>query len=272
MVKAQMSFWCVEREITFRNVRKVFGQKEALAGIDITFRPFEIHSILGPNGSGKTTMLRIIGGLSSQTSGDVSVLGFSPMAQKAEIRKICGFVEENPSIYNSMTLREYVGFLISMRGLEFDVAWKRAESLISGFSLGEYYDSLIGSFSFGTRQKAAIVGSLIHDPKVIVMDEAYKGLDPHSFTLLKRLLKSFSQEGRIVIFSTHILEIAESLCDRMSILYNGRIIFSDSVSSFSRLASEEGLSGEDMFIRLTGGSDMSSVQEDVMRNFNDSGN
>ncbi len=264
-----MSFWTVDQEIAFRNVKKFFGEKEALAGVDLTFNSGEIHAILGPNGSGKTTMLRIIGGVTSQSSGEVSILGLSPLTDKLEIRKVCGLVEENPSIYGSMTIREYLDFLVVIREIDREAAWKRADSLIKGFSMLEYYDELVGSLSFGTKQKVAIVGALLHDPKIIVMDEAYKGLDPHSFNLLKRLLRSFSESGRLIVFSTHILEIAESLCDRISILYKGKIIFSDSNDAFNNLAVKTGVSAEDLFIKLTGESDMTSVQKDVMRYFDD---
>lgn len=259
----------MENRIVFRNVTKVFGDRKALSGVDIVFNTGEIHAVLGPNGSGKTTMLRIASGISKQTTGNVSVFGLSTESESIRIRELCGMVEENPALYSSMTIGEYIEFLVSVRNIDRDEAVQRSESLMKGFDLGRYYGELIGSLSFGTRQKVAILGALLHNPKAILLDEAYKGLDPHSFNLLKRLMVSLARSGRLIVFSTHIMEIAEAISDRLSIILNGKIIFSDTFAKLKDAASERGMTMEDLFLSMTEQADLGRIESEVMRHFNE---
>ncbi|MCL4314499.1 MAG: ABC transporter ATP-binding protein [Candidatus Thermoplasmatota archaeon] len=259
----------MDNRIVFRDVTKMFGEKRALDGVDIAFNTGEIHAVLGPNGSGKTTMLRIASGISRQTSGMVSVFGLSTEMDALKIRGICGMVEENPALYSSMTVGEYIDFLVSVRNIDRNEASERSESLMKGFELGKYYGELIGSLSFGTKQKVAIMAALLHNPMAIFLDEAYKGLDPHSFNLLKRLMISLARSGRLIVFSTHIIEIAEAISDRLSVILNGKIIFSDTFARLRENAAEKGVSTEDLFLSMTGQADVDRLQNEMMRHFNE---
>jgi len=170
------------------------------------------------------------------------------------VRRIVGYVPEAPNLYESLTPYEYFSFIASVRGIPSETAWKRAEELTKAFGLEEYADQFIGSLSFGTRQKVSIISSLLHAPKVLILDESINGLDPQSAKIFRDLLRSLANDGSAVVFSTHILEIAETVCDDITIMKNGAVVAQGSISD---LLKEKHL--EDMFIELTSDEDISSV-------------
>jgi ABC-2 type transport system ATP-binding protein len=240
--------------IKVQSLNKFYGQKRVLSNFSIEIPDGEIYGILGPNGSGKTTLLKIMAGISQFDGGSVTVDGIDAKTDQIAIRKIVGYVPETPYLYESLTPYEYFSFIGSIRGIPRDVAQRRADDLTKAFGMEEYNDQFIGSLSFGTRQKVSIIASLIHSPKILILDESINGLDPQSAKIFRDLLRSLSQDGMTVVFSTHILEIAENVCEEIAIMKGGEIV---AQGRTSELLKERNL--EDVFIDLTSTEDISSV-------------
>ncbi|MEM0136133.1 MAG: ABC transporter ATP-binding protein [Thermoplasmatales archaeon] len=240
--------------ISVQSITKKYGNKVVLSDFSINIPDGKVSGILGPNGSGKTTLMRIMAGISQFDSGNVAVNGIDARADPIGVRKIVGYVPEAPNLYESLTPYEYFSFVASVRGIPSDVASKRAEELSKAMGLGEFNDQFIGSLSFGTRQKVSIISSLLHAPPVLILDESINGLDPESAKIFRDLIKSLARDGSTVVFSTHILEIAENVCDDITIMKDGKIVAQGSTGD---LLKEKSL--EDMFIELTSNEDIRSV-------------
>ncbi len=255
--------------VSIRDLSKRYGTNTALSGIDLDIGAGQVFGILGPNGSGKTTILRIICSILSQTSGKVSVLGYDTILSRNEVKKRIGYVPETPLLYESLTPSEYFSFVASVRKMDQRTLADRVNNFAEAFGIDGFVNDLIGSLSFGTKQKVAIIGALLHDPEIIVLDEGMNGLDPRSAKILKDLLVDLAARGKTVIFSTHILEVAESVCDRIAILYQGTIV---SVGTMKELRESSGNSEtnlEDIFLKLTGNENIqeivSSLKESLRR-------
>ncbi|MEL9914933.1 MAG: ABC transporter ATP-binding protein, partial [Thermoplasmatales archaeon] len=210
--------------ISVESITKKYGNKVVLSNFSINIPDGKVSGILGPNGSGKTTLMRIMAGISQFDSGNVIVNGIDARADPIGVRRIVGYVPEAPNLYESLTPYEYFSFVASVRGIPSDVASKRAEELSKAMGLEEFNDQFIGSLSFGTRQKVSIISSLLHAPPVLILDESINGLDPESARIFRDLIKSLARDGSTVVFSTHILEIAENVCDDITIMKDGKIV------------------------------------------------
>ncbi|MHB8361079.1 MAG: ABC transporter ATP-binding protein, partial [Thermoplasmataceae archaeon] len=209
----------------------------------------------------KTTLLKIIAGVIKPTSGDVNVKGFDVESGREQIKKIVGYVPETPTLYESLTPREFLNFVASIRGIDKDKFKERAENFCKAFGIEDNLDAPIGSLSFGTKQKVAVIGAMLHDPDVLVLDEAMNGLDPKSSKILKTLLKDLSARGKCVIFSTHIMEVAEDLCDRLAILYKGKIITQGTMEELKGGKNNQNL--EDIFLGITGDNEIGEIVENL---------
>lgn len=240
--------------IRVQSLSKFYGEKEVLSDFSIEIQDGEIYGILGPNGSGKTTLLKIMAGIAQFDGGSVRVDGIDAKVDQIGVRKIVGYVPETPYLYESLTPYEYFSFIGSIREIPKDVAERRATDLTRAFGMEEYNDQFIGSLSFGTRQKVSIIASLIHAPKILILDESINGLDPQSAKIFRDLLRSLAQDGMTIVFSTHILEIAENVCEEIAIMKNGKIV---AEGRTAELLKERNL--EDVFIDLTSTEDISSV-------------
>ena len=240
--------------IEVNSLSKFYGDKQVLSDFSIEIQNGEIYGILGPNGSGKTTLLKIMAGISQFDKGTVTVEGIDAKSDQIGVRKIVGYVPETPWLYESLTPYEYFSFIGSIREIPNDVAERRANDLTKAFGMEEYNDQFIGSLSFGTKQKVSIIASLIHAPKILILDESINGLDPQSAKIFRDLLRSLVQDGKTVVFSTHILEIAENVCDKIAIMNTGKIV---AQGRTVELLKERNL--EDVFIGLTSTEDISSV-------------
>ena len=236
------------------NITKAYSDKIALSGINLQVEQGQIYGILGPNGSGKTTMLKLISSIIKPTSGYIRVLGHDTVTENNVVKSITGYVPETPALYESMSIWEYLRFIASVRKVPTGQYEKRATEFLKAFELDETSSDYIGNLSFGTRQKVAIIAALIHDPQVIVLDEAMNGLDPRSSKILKDLLARIAERGKIIIFSTHIMEVAQRLCTRLSILYAGKIVDSGTFGELEKKHSEGNL--EDIFLKVTGSEDL----------------
>jgi ABC-2 type transport system ATP-binding protein len=240
--------------IKIESLSKFYGGKQVLSDLSISIGDGEIFGILGPNGSGKTTLLKIMAGISQFDRGTVVVNGIDAKRDQIGIRRIVGYVPETPYLYESLTPYEYFSFIGSIREIQPEVAKRRVNDLTRAFGMEEYNDQFIGSLSFGTRQKVSIIASLIHAPRILILDESINGLDPQSAKIFRDLLRSLAQDGMTVVFSTHILEIAENVCDELAIMKEGKIV---AEGKTGELLKERNL--EEVFIDLTSTEDLSSV-------------
>ncbi len=240
--------------ILIKSLNKFYGNKQVLKDINLEINNGDIYGILGPNGSGKSTLLRIMAGISQYDSGSVNIEGEEAKKDPIKIRKIVGYVPETPYLYESLTPIEYFEFIGSIRNIKNDILNRRSIDLLKAFGMEEYSDQFIGSLSFGTKQKVSIIAALLHNPKILILDESMNGLDPQSAKIFRDLLKSLSNDGTIIIFSTHILEIASNVCEKIAIMKEGSIVAEGETSS---LISEKNL--EDLFIQLTSTEDIQAV-------------
>jgi ABC-2 type transport system ATP-binding protein len=245
--------------LELRGVAKRYGSFEAVKGIDLRAERGEIFGFLGPNGAGKTTTIRMVAGVLRPTSGQVLVGGLDmalePEAAKAKV----GYIPDRPYLYEKLSGGEFLRFVAGLWGKGGAEADRRAECLLELFGLTEWRDELIESYSHGMRQKVLIASALIHQPELIVVDEPMVGLDPRSAKLLKDLLQTFVDEGGTVFLSTHTLEVAEALCDRISIIQGGEIIASGTMEDLRAQAHAGGAHLEEIFLKVTGGDVMADV-------------
>jgi len=243
--------------IVAEELSKRFGTTVAVDGLSLTVDS-ELFVFLGPNGAGKTTSIKMMTGLLKPDRGRVSINGFDMATQPLEAKSCIGLVPEHPYLYPKLTGREFLFFMADLYRVPRDAAVRRFENLTELFDLGPHIDRLTETYSHGTKQKLALSGALIHDPKVLFLDEPTVGLDPKSARNLKNLLKGLVQRGVTVFMSTHILEIAESMCDRVGIIDKGRLIALGTMAELRQRSSRR-QSLEDIFLELTGGDEYREV-------------
>jgi ABC-2 type transport system ATP-binding protein len=229
---------------------KSFGSLKALDGLNLEVLPGEVYGLLGPNGAGKSTTLKVVGGLLEPTSGKVKVVGFDPVKNPVEVKSRIGYVAENPVMYESLSPRDFFEFVASVRKLNQDSANRMVTQLAEAFDMSKYFDSPIATLSMGTKQKVAVIASLLHKPPLLLLDEPLNGLDAKSSRILKDLMVFHTQGGGAVLFSTHIMEVAERICTRIGIIYQGRIMAEGTLSELRKMAGGNDASLEDVFLRL----------------------
>ena len=236
------------------SLTRSFGEVRAVDGLDLAVARGELFGFLGPNGAGKTTTMRLLTGLLRPTSGDAFVAGHSLTHEPARARAALGFVPDTPFLYDKLTAREFLAFSAALHGVEPGVAERRGRALLSLLELEGAADGLVEGYSHGMRQKTALAGALIHDPQVLFLDEPTIGLDPRSARTIKDLLRGLCDRGKAVFLSTHVLEIAERLCDRVGILSRGRLAVVGTVAELREQA-RSSASLEEIFLGLTGGAE-----------------
>jgi ABC-2 type transport system ATP-binding protein len=239
---------------------KHYGDKLALDGISFSVAGGEIFGFLGPNGAGKTTTIRILVGLLQPTSGQVTVAGFDIQHQPLQAKAAIGYVPDEPNLYPKLTGRELLHFVGDLYGLDRRQGERRSGELLRLFDLEASADETLDSYSHGMRQKVAMASAFIHDPKVLVLDEPTVGLDPKSARLVKDLLRQLADRGSAVFLSTHILEIAEHMCDRIGIIDGGRLIAAGTMDEL-RSKGDGRQSLEEIFLSLTGGAEYAAIAE-----------
>src|SRR5512137_2660115 len=243
---------------------KKYGEKLAVNNVSFSVHGGEVFGFLGPNGAGKTTTIKMIVGLLQPTSGMVKVDGFDVQAQPLQAKAASGYVPDTPNLYAKLSGRELLRFVGELYNLDTQRAIQRAEELLRVLDLAEAADNTIDSFSHGMQQKASLAAALMHDPKVLVLDEPTVGLDPKSARLIKDILRQMADRGSAVFLSTHILEIAERMCDRIGIINQGRLIAvgtMDELRSLDKTAETGETSLEDIFLSLTGGVEVAEIAE-----------
>ena len=238
-------------------LRKNYGDTQAVKGIDLQIMPGEIFGFLGPNGAGKTTTIKMLVGLLRPSGGVARIGGHDIQREPIAAKRLLGYVPDQPYLPEKLTAREFLEFIAGLYQLDRAVARRRGEELLRLFDLDERGDELIGGYSHGMRQKTALAGALLHNPQAFFLDEPTVGLDPRSARLIKDLLREVAGRGTAIFMSTHILEIAERMCDRVAIISEGRII---AIGTMDELrAGRSGESLEDIFLELTGGAEEAEI-------------
>jgi ABC-2 type transport system ATP-binding protein len=242
------------------NLTRYFGTLAAVQNLNLTVQRGELFGFLGPNGAGKTTTIRMIMGLLKPTSGSVSVAGNDVLKKPLAVKRSSGYLAQSPLLYDNLTGREFLRFLGGLYGLSDKKIDERSDHLLDLLELRGKADHLIESYSGGTRHKIGLCGALLHEPPVLVLDEPLAGLDPFGARRVKDLLRELCQLGSTVFLSTHVLEIAERVCDRVGILDQGQLIAVGTMESLRAQAqsySETTL--EDLFLELTGGERVADI-------------
>ena len=239
--------------IALHGLTKHYGDFTAVDGIDLEVPPGVIFGLLGPNGAGKTTTLRMIAGILEPDGGSVEIGGHDIVGDPRAARSLLGFVPDRPFVYEKLTGAELLRFTAGLYGLGGPEIETRIDELLELWDLAPWRDQLIESYSHGMRQKIIISSALIHHPKVLVVDEPMVGLDPRSARLLKDLLRSYADTGGTAMISTHTLELAEVLCDRLAVIDRGRIVAEGTLDDLRRTAESDAVGLEEVFLRITRG-------------------
>jgi len=238
--------------IQLEGVTKRYGKFTAVHPLDLHVKRGEMFGFLGPNGAGKTTTIRIIAGVLSPTAGKVLIGGHDIVADPIPAKQHLGYIPDRPAVYDKLTGVEFLRFVSGLWGREGPAAEKRADELLELFELTAWKNTLVESYSHGMRQKLLISSALVHGPDLIVVDEPMVGLDPKAARLIKDLLRNFTAAGGTVFLSTHTLEVAEALCDRIAILHGGRIRAMGTMNELREEAAAGTAGLEEIFLKLTG--------------------
>jgi ABC-2 type transport system ATP-binding protein len=236
--------------IALNEVTKRYGTKIAVDRLTLHVQAGELFAFLGPNGAGKTTTIKLICGLLFPTSGTVRVGGFDMVTEGDQARQLISYVPDLPYLYEKLTGREFLQFIADMYGLPSAHGQHRIEKMIELFDLYDFIDDLTERYSHGMRQRTVFAAALLHEPQVLIVDEPTVGLDPRSVRLLKDLLRAEADGGTTVFLSTHSLDVAEKLADRIGIVQHGRLICCGTLDSLRTQAALDG-SLEDVFLILT---------------------
>ena len=240
---------------------KTFGDFTAVDGLTLEAQPGEIHGFLGPNGAGKTTTIQMIAGLLKPTAGRIEVNGHD-LATDAEAAKASlGFIPDRPFIYEKLTAGEFLRFHGGLYGLNGNGVCDRVKEMLELFELGEWEDELVESFSHGMRQRLVMSAAFLHRPRAVLVDEPMVGLDPRGARLIKAVFRRMSERGVAVLMSTHTLEVAQEMCDRISIIVKGQIIARGTVGELQRMAGSPDEQLTPVFLKLTGGSGLQELDE-----------
>jgi ABC-2 type transport system ATP-binding protein len=245
-----------------QQIARVYGSFPAVSELSFTLRPGEICGYLGPNGSGKTTTLKMLTGLLTPTRGHILFQGMDIRRQLIEYRSVLGYVPEEPHVYSYLTGPEYLQLVGRLRGISEKVLAEKTERFLRSLSLWTDRYAPISAYSKGMRQKILIAAALLHDPKVILLDEPFAGLDVTSSLILKNLLKSLAAQGKMVLYSSHVLEVVERVCSRVIILHGGQVAADDSVERLRDLMKLPSL--EDIFAQLVVGEDTEQVARQLV--------
>jgi ABC-2 type transport system ATP-binding protein len=256
--------------IAIHDLVKTYGRFTAVADVSLDVAPGQIHGFLGPNGAGKTTTLRMIAGLLKPTSGRIEVNGFDLAVEPEQAKRSLGFIPDRPYIYEKLTAGEFLRFhggLFGVNGHEGGGGIDhRVREMLDLFELGQWEHELVESFSHGMKQRLVMSAAFLHRPRAVVVDEPMVGLDPRGARLIKDVFRRMSERGVAILMSTHTLEVAEELCDRISIIFKGRIIARGTVDELRGMAGSIGSADAQLtavFLKLTGGSALQEIDEAV---------
>jgi ABC-2 type transport system ATP-binding protein len=251
--------------VKLTGVSKRYADITAVDYLDLEVKKGEILGLLGPNGSGKSTTLKMILGLVKPDSGSVNVLGINVEDDPVAVKRKVGYVPESPRTYEFLTGLEFLDFTGDVYGMAPDEKKKRIDEFVKALDLEGREGDMISSYSEGMKQKVIIISALMHKPELLLLDEPLSGLDPKSARIVKDLLHELAAQGVIAIMSTHVLEIAQAMCDRIAIMYEGKLLALGTMKELRQKAKmpESGL--EDIFLKLIGTGDVKPVVEALMK-------
>jgi len=245
--------------LELRGAVKRYGDFTAVKSLDLKVRRGEVFGFLGPNGAGKTTTIRMVAGVLQPTAGQVLLGGDDLHEDPERAKQRIGYIPDRPYLYEKLSGGEFLRFVAGLWGHHGKETEDQADRLLRLFDLSEWKDELIESYSHGMRQKLLISSALLHRPEMVVVDEPMVGLDPRSARILKDLFRTFTEHGGTIFLSTHTLEVAEALCDRIAIIQHGEIIASGTMDELRADAEDGSAHLEEIFLKLTGGDEMAEV-------------
>jgi ABC-2 type transport system ATP-binding protein len=253
--------------ISLQNLTKRFGAQVAVDGLTLEIPAGQIVGFLGPNGAGKSTTLKMLTGMLAPTAGTATVCGFDLLRDPIEVKRNTGFVPESGAVFESLTGLEYLEMVAALYGIPADAARTRIEQFIAFFDLGfsTLTEKLLGAYSKGMRRKVVITAGLLHNPQVVLFDEPLDGLDANAAVGFKTLIQSLAHEGKTIVYSSHILDVVERVCDRIVIIDKGRLLLDGKPDEL--VARHRSGTLEKLFTQLTGGSELERRAEDFAKTF-----
>ena len=247
--------------ISVEHIVKRYGAFTAVDDVSISVTPGQIHGFLGPNGAGKTTSIRMIAGLLKPTSGRIIVNGHDLDREPEAAKAALGFIPDRPFIYEKLTAGEFLRFHAGLYGMNDGEIETRIKEMLDVFELGRWQNELVESFSHGMKQRLVMSAAFLHRPKAVLVDEPMVGLDPRGARLIKDVFRRMAGHGVAILMSTHTLEVAEEMCDVISIILKGKIIAHGTVEALREMAGSPNDELTPVFLKLTGGSGLQEIEE-----------
>jgi ABC-2 type transport system ATP-binding protein len=251
--------------VELHGVTKRYNEIVAVNNMNLSIETGEIFALLGPNGSGKSTTLKMLLGLVEPTAGSISVLGLDVLKDPVAVKQQVGYVPESPEIYEFLTGIEYLDFIGDIYGMPSSEKQQRITEYLKALQLEGREGDMINSYSDGMKKKISLISAFLHKPKLLILDEPLNALDPRSARIVKDFLHELKRQGVTTILSTHVLEIAEAVCDRIGIMYQGNILALGNMNELRQKASLPSSGLEDIFLKLTGTDDLKAVVEELLR-------
>ncbi|MBL8237317.1 MAG: ABC transporter ATP-binding protein [Bryobacterales bacterium] len=244
------------------NLTKRYRGLTALDNVSFHIQPGEILGYLGPNGSGKSTTVKIITGLLDPSDGEVRLHGRTLLDDPIAFKSSLGYVPEEPQLYTHLTGAEYLVFIARLRQIPFNSAVRRAADLLKLFQLHDARNSPMSTYSKGMRQRVLLASALLHDPQLLILDEPFSGLDVNAALLLRTLLETLAAEGKMILFSSHVLEVVEKVCSRVVILYKGKVVLQDSIENLKDSRSPD---LQEVFAQVTQQEDYAPIASAILK-------
>jgi len=237
--------------VLIENLVKSFGDLVAVNDVSLEVSEGEIYALLGPNGAGKTTTIKMLMGLLDPDSGRAKVFDIDSKEDPVEVKNLVGYVPEEQQLYDSLTPRELFNFIASIRDLPEENVTRRMKEFLKALDFEQYYDNMIITLSQGNKQKTMLIAALLHKPKLLILDEPFSSLDVRAAKIMKDIVKIHTENGGAVLLSTHVMEVAEGLCDRVGIIDEGKLIAEGTLDELRSKSEREGASLESLFLKLT---------------------
>ena len=251
--------------VELKNVVKRYNEILAVDHVNLTLTSGEIFGLLGPNGSGKSTTLKMLLGLVQPDEGSVTVLGMPVQQDPVAVKRMVGYVPEAPRLYEFLTGVEYLDFIGDVYGMQPEDKKSRINEYLKALQLEGREGDMINSYSEGMKQKIALISAFLHKPKLLIMDEPLNGLDPRSARIIKDFLQELKRQGVTAILSTHVLEIAQAMCDRIGIMYRGKLLALGNMNELRQMSKLPDSGLEEIFLKLTGTGDIRPVVEELLK-------
>jgi ABC-2 type transport system ATP-binding protein len=251
--------------VELKGVVKRYNEILAVDQVDLNIKTGEIFGLLGPNGSGKSTTLKMLIGLVQPDSGSVNVLGVDVQKDPVAVKQLVGYVPESPRLYEFLTGIEYLDFIGDIYGMQAEEKKTRITEYLKALQLEGREGDMINGYSDGMKQKIALISAFLHKPKLLILDEPLSALDPRSARIIKDFLHQLKTQGVTTIMSTHVLEIAQAVCDRVGIMYQGKLLALGNMKELRQMSKLPDSGLEDIFLKLTGTGDTRAIVEELLK-------